>query len=509
MNILSLFDGISAGRVALERSGIKVVNYYAGEIDKYAMAVTNYRYPDTKQLGDVTEIKGSDLPTIDMLIGGSPCQGFSLAGKQLNFEDPRSKLFFEFVRLLKETNPKYFMLENVKMKKEYQDIISEYLGVQPIEINSALLSAQNRRRLYWVGERYNGRYIQVDINQPQDKGILLRDVLIDGSTTMGAMRGRYVDGNTKTTQQFETRKDAKSNTITSVSKDNLVKIGTAEMRPPSTNSNICYHIADATDINGHDSIKRVYSSDGKSPTLNTMSGGNREPKVLINESSTKDGKAYTITARYSGAVAWNSIERKQRTMIPIEETDDEDCNVYNNVRYRKLTPLECERLQTFDDDYTLVPFNKKMMSNSQRYKQLGNSWTVDVVAHIFNTIKHMEAPRYRGKLGVEKLNYNIVKFESEIFNISKIYTGQFNYNTFLEEIKDGIESFEVSFNPKTHLKINLKNKDNFYSITDKIFNVDVVDYFYDATTLGSLKITRDTNLKGFNEMMAYIIILRY
>lgn len=169
MNVLSLFDGISCGQVALQRAGIKVDNYYASEVDKYAMRVTMKNYPNTIQLGDVRNVKGSELPEIGLLMGGSPCQGFSFAGKQLNFEDERSKLFFEFVRLLEEVKPKYFLLENVKMKKEYQDIISQYLGVEPIEINSALVSAQNRKRLYWTNIK--------DVKQPEDKHIYLRDMI--------------------------------------------------------------------------------------------------------------------------------------------------------------------------------------------------------------------------------------------------------------------------------------------------------------------------------------------
>ena len=152
MNVLSLFDGISCGRIALQRAGIHVDNYFSSEIDKHALRVADTNWPcDTaNRLGDVTKIDASKLPEIDLLIGGSPCQGFSFAGKQLNFEDPRSKLFFEFVRLLKDCKPKYFMLENNRMKKEFQDVISEHLGVQPISINSALFSAQNRSRLYWT-----------------------------------------------------------------------------------------------------------------------------------------------------------------------------------------------------------------------------------------------------------------------------------------------------------------------------------------------------------------------
>lgn len=166
MNVLSIFDGMSCGRIALERAGIKVDNYYASEIDKYAIQIAKKNYPDIIHIGDVTKVKANDLPKIDLLIGGSPCQGFSFAGKQLNFEDERSKLFFEFVRLLEECKPKYFLLENVKMKKEYQDIISSYLGVEPIKINSSLVSAQNRERLYWTNIP--------NIRQPEDKGIFIK-----------------------------------------------------------------------------------------------------------------------------------------------------------------------------------------------------------------------------------------------------------------------------------------------------------------------------------------------
>lgn len=175
MNVLSLFDGMSCGQIALERAGVEVVNYYASEIDKYAMQVAKANYPNTIHIGDVTQVTALDVDEIGLLIGGSPCQGFSFAGKQLNFEDPRSKLFFEFVRLLKEVKPKYFFLENVKMKKEYQDVISYLLGVEPIEINSALVSAQNRKRLYWTNIP--------NISQPKDKGILLKDILQENPLT--------------------------------------------------------------------------------------------------------------------------------------------------------------------------------------------------------------------------------------------------------------------------------------------------------------------------------------
>ena len=169
MNVLSLFDGMSCGQIALNRAGIKYDKYFASEIDKYAIEVTQHNYPETIQIGDILNVKGSDLPKIDIMFGGSPCQGFSFAGKRLNFEDPRSKLFFEFVRLRDELKPKYFLLENVKMKKEHEQVITEHMGVEPIRINSNLVSAQSRERLYWTNIP--------GIEQPEDKGILVKDII--------------------------------------------------------------------------------------------------------------------------------------------------------------------------------------------------------------------------------------------------------------------------------------------------------------------------------------------
>lgn len=175
MNVLSLFDGISAGKIALERANIKVDNYYSSEIDKYAIQISNKNYPNIEQIGSITDWNNwnIDLSTIDLVIGGSPCQGFSFAGKQLNFQDPRSKLFFDYVNVLnhiKSLNPNVkFLLENVRMKQEYQDVISKYLGVSPIVINSAVLSGQNRVRYYWTNIK--------NIEQPSDLGIILSDIL--------------------------------------------------------------------------------------------------------------------------------------------------------------------------------------------------------------------------------------------------------------------------------------------------------------------------------------------
>jgi DNA (cytosine-5)-methyltransferase 3A len=235
-NVLSLFDGMGCGQIALNKLGIQYENFYASEIDKHAIKVTQHNFPNTIQIGDVTQIKGENLPKIDLLIGGSPCQGFSFSGKGLNFEDPRSKLFFEFVRLVKETNPRYFLLENVKMKKEYEQVITDYLGVEPIQINSSLVSAQNRVRLYWTNIP--------NIQQPEDRGIGLLDILEDDEKiNPGAIRGRQLNKATilgrrlneegkredynmsiPITQCLEVRatNTNKSNCLTTVAKDNVL-----------------------------------------------------------------------------------------------------------------------------------------------------------------------------------------------------------------------------------------------------------------------------------------------
>ena len=168
MNVLSLFDGMSCGQIALERAGIKVDNYFASEIDSYAIQVTQKNYPNTKQLGSVLDLNGYNLPKIDLMYGGSPCQSFSAMGDGSGF-DGKSKLFWEYIRILKEVKPKYFLLENVVMKKEWEDVISKELGVKPIKINSSLVSAQNRPRLYWT----NIPNIQI----PIDKNIKVKDIV--------------------------------------------------------------------------------------------------------------------------------------------------------------------------------------------------------------------------------------------------------------------------------------------------------------------------------------------
>ena len=251
INVLSLFDGLSCGNIALEKAGIKVNNYYASEIDKWAIKIANKNYPNIIQLGDVTKFDETKLPKIDLLIGGSPCQGFSFAGKQLNFDDPRSKLFFVYVYMLKQLKPKYFLLENVRMSKQSQDVISEHLGVQPIKINSSLVSAQNRVRLYWTNIP--------NVTQPKDKGLKLKDILeIDG----------YVDRDKSHCLDANYFKGG-----------NLKSYFEKHRRQLVFSDNGLCHVGDA-DIKANQSTKRVYHPDGKAPTLTTMGGGHREPKIL-------------------------------------------------------------------------------------------------------------------------------------------------------------------------------------------------------------------------------------
>lgn len=187
MNVLSLFDGMSCGQIALNKANIKINKYFASEIKPHAIKVTQYNYPNTIQLGDVTKIKSYDLPKIDLLIGGSPCQDFSMANKEKNgLNGKKSGLFFEYLRLLKELKPKYFLLENVSMDDYSYQAISEMLNTYPVNINSELVSAQLRQRSYWTNigpesfDLFNNRYSMIP--QPKDKKIYLKDILTSGYT---------------------------------------------------------------------------------------------------------------------------------------------------------------------------------------------------------------------------------------------------------------------------------------------------------------------------------------
>ena len=386
MNVFSCFDGASCGQLALTKLGIPITNYYASEIDKYAIQVTQANFPNTIQLGDITIVDTSQLPKIDLMMGGSPCQGFSFAGKQLNFEDPRSKLFFDFIRLRDKLKPKYVLLENVRMKKESEDIISDYMGCSPIRINSSLLSAQSRNRLYWFSELVDDKYVPINVSQPQDKGIFIKDILEE--LPFGDIPNYLANnwGGEPRGNKVKSIDDPKANCLTAsmykgqiptyikkiipkenptVSKDGLIRVGSA-------------------DLNGHDYLKRVYSRHGKAPTLTANGGGNLEPKVgiarIVNRRLDENGtrKDYQLELPFTKVIELrqddksNCLTTLQKDNVVVKE------EVYG---WRKLTPLECERLQTMPDNYT------NHVSNSQRYKMIGNGWTVDVIAHILKGIQ--------------------------------------------------------------------------------------------------------------------------
>ena len=306
MIVLSLFYGMSGGQLALQKAGLQVDKYYSCEIDEYAQSVTRYNFPDTIFLGDVTKVDFSKLKDIDLVIGGSPCQDLSFAkGNGKGLEGSRSSLFYKFVEAIEVCKPEYFLLENVKMKQEWKDIISDLLGVQPIFINSADFSAQNRQRLYWTN------------------------------------------------------------------------IPIAPWTPCKTKLQ---------------DILEVF----------------KEEDWYVNRD-----KAYTMTATYSGACPRDYYEKSSRQLAftDREKSHCLDANYFKGgnlksyfkkhrrqlvfmnpsmLQWRKLTPIECERLQTVPDNYTskCVRDGKEVkISNTQRYKMLGNGWTINVIAHIFKSLR--------------------------------------------------------------------------------------------------------------------------
>jgi DNA-cytosine methyltransferase len=443
MNVLSLFDGMSCGRIALDRLGIKVDNYYASEIDKYAMKVSEANYPDIKQIGDVLEwqLWDIDWSSIDLVTGGFPCQSWSLAGKQLGDKDERGKLFWVMLDVMKkviENNPNaYYLMENVKMKKQFEEYITFHTeealpNVNKYLINSALVSAQNRVRYYWTNI--------TGVEQPEQRGMVLRDILETNPNNYTLMSNKFVArngdrscmidknkekshvlsameyvkngrqgnylacddvGEPKDLKEFELSEKAiaymnrgsEKYTGTKTRAEHYIKHESEKSKTLTANMHkgVPYgviavdkpvQVGEAIDINGHDILKRVYSEDGKSPTLNACTGGNREPKVMvdkrkpnqINPSKKASGKQPYMQDRVfhvDGKSHALTREFASRTNVGDEQ----------EVYWRKLTPIECERLQTVPDDYT------NHVSNTQRYKMLGNGFTVEVICHILNNME--------------------------------------------------------------------------------------------------------------------------
>lgn len=334
MKILSLFDGISGCRQALKELNIDC-QYYASEIDKYAIQIAKANHPDIIQLGDVKELDNWNLVLndlggitngrknhVDLLIGGFPCQSFSIAGNRKGLEDERGQLFFEMIRILDEVKPKYFLFENVaSMSKDNQAFISEKLGVEPIMINSALLTAQNRKRLYWVGKLIDGEYKQIRIEQPEDQEIYLKDIVeenVDEKYYINEKALKTYTSNGKIKNLKELNK--KSCCLTASTHKGFGNDGCTTIRMGQFGKG--------------GQGDRVYSVGGKSICL-SANGGGRGAKTGLYD---------------------------------IDKT------------VRKLTPTECCRLQGFPDDYV------SMVSNTQGYKGLGNSFTVPVIKHLIQSI---------------------------------------------------------------------------------------------------------------------------
>lgn len=363
INVLSLFDGMSCGQIALRELGVKVVRYYASEIDRHAIAQTQLNFPDTIQLGDVTKVRAKDLPKIDLLIGGSPCQGFSFAGKQLNFDDPRSKLFFEFVRILKECreiNPGVkFLLENVRMKKEYEQVISDTLGVKPVVINSSLVSAQNRVRLYWSNIRTapDGFWeIKTDIPQPEDRELYLRDILDDEVDPKYYLSEKLIRGLINHAEQhpgFAARPRCKSE------KMNCLHVGGAFKD-------------DIINIDRHGRMKR---DQGKASCL-TVGGhgcGNHSDMGVILQRP----HGYNKGGVFNRAPSLTASSYEHNNIMCSFGAGNHPI-IAKGMVLRRITPTEAARLQTIPEWY------KWDCSETQQYKMLGNGWTVEVIRHIFS-----------------------------------------------------------------------------------------------------------------------------
>ncbi len=401
MRVLSLYDGISCGMAALERAGIPVESYDAFEIDKYAVKISEKKYPQIVHHGDVFDGVFSDFKGYDLLIGGSPCTYWSIAktGRETTPDGMGGKLFIEYVRALCESKCRYFLYENNNsIHQNIKDFISEQLGVKPIMINSALVSAQQRKRCYWTNIP--------NVSQPADKGILLKDILesglpwqdksycmtasYDGAVLWNtlqrsqrsmiaepvgvAQRGRYIQSGKRSakciggTEQFiEARKDGKSNCLTTVQKDSMV----AEPIPFNTYNGEgeksrtfmagYYKYGEATIIKNK-GFKGGATAIAQPIRLGEYGKGGQGQRIY-----SVRGKSVTLSASGGGQGAKTGLYK-----IDLPDGD---------YIVRKLTPVEAERLQTLPDNYT------EGISNTQRYKCIGNGWTVDVIAHILNGLK--------------------------------------------------------------------------------------------------------------------------
>jgi DNA (cytosine-5)-methyltransferase 3A len=437
MITLSVFDGMSCGQIALNKIGKKPTKYYASEIDKPAQIVSKANYPQTEYLGDVRFIDVSKLDPIDLFIGGSPCQSFSFAGKrkgmstkdsieiltldhylelkQQNFEfEGQSYLFWEYMRILtaiQKYNPNVkFLLENVMMGEKWQKILTQAIGINPICINSAKVSAQNRQRLYWtnIGAEPDGLFgdLVCKIPQPKDRGIVLRDILeteVDQKYYLSDKMLNYFNNRAANFNNGKVNirdEEGKATTITASCKsvdisDNFIKVDTTLKPSVNQDKANCFTAGGNSGGLHSDMTLIVHNMMPRSST--TGKGG-------TGHLTWSDGKTYCLDTGNTNAVEIKCVAMRGRdpknpsnrekglnTEQRLEPRSDEKTNcltsvqkdnlVSNNSRIRRLTPLECERLQTVPDGYTAH------VSDTQRYKMLGNGWTVDVAAHIFSYLK--------------------------------------------------------------------------------------------------------------------------
>lgn len=439
MNVLSLFDGMSCGRLALERSGIVIDNYYASEIDKYSIRVSVSNYPDIVQLGSVIGVEVGNLPKIDLLIGGSPCQSFSFAGKKRGmstkdnveilslihylelrdngFEfEGQSYLFWEYMRILEEIrviNPQVkFLLENVMMGNKWQKVLTRAIGINPIEINSSLVSAQNRRRLYWtnIGAEADGLFgdLRCMIGNPADRGVLLKDILERDVDEKYYLRDNIV----KKMNLWEEKNKINGNGFKMEYRSGHQKSATLPTGPMKSSSTYIKIDKNGKEKNNQDKAS-CFTAGGNSggnhsdmdlikcvamrgrdpenprsrkPCLNTeqMIEARIDEKTNCLTSVQKDNLIYTTNYLQYDLNGFGHGSSDQRAYYENGKSGTLDTgsgskqHLLLTNRIRRLTPTECERLQTVPDNYTVT------VSDSQRYKMLGNGWTVDIIAHIFS-----------------------------------------------------------------------------------------------------------------------------
>jgi len=362
MRVVSLFDGISCARVALVRAGHVVEDYFASEVDKHAITVAQKNFPNTIQCGDVRELCGNCFGKVDLLIGGSPCQDLSIAKQgRKGLDGERSGLFWEYVRVLRKVQPTWFVLENVaSMPKADKEIITKELGVEPVMFDAALVSAQSRRRLFWTN---------IPFRLPEDKNVLLKDILqLDGEVDERMVchgKAFCLDANYHKVSANERQQ---TKTIQRRERT-LVKIGHIE---PNVQGN------------------RVYSVEGKSATLSASSGGLGAKTGLYSVPAVATGDGVRVGHEVVRRLDARGVRKDDDASLPytriLEVRDDEKSGTLTSVpkdnyvvephRIRKLTPIECERLQGLPDNYT------EGIAMTNRYRCLGNAFNVDVVAHI-------------------------------------------------------------------------------------------------------------------------------